>query len=133
MSKTTVFSTVLKKFGDKLIYANGAHETLYKSFVNSLENDHRVQVFFDASQDTGTLAQIAKIKVCIRELAKETGNTFEDTELEIKKASGLCIVKVIDGEKYLFCKSFGDCSKEDLSLAIQTIIQRGSFLNMNFN
>ena len=133
MNKDAIFSTVLKKFGDKLIYANGAHETLYKTFVNSLENDHMVQVFFDASKDDGSLAQIAKIKVCIRELAKETGSTFEDTEIEIKKASGLCITKVIDGEKYLFCKSFGDCSKTDLSLTIQTIIQRGSFLNMNFN
>lgn len=132
MSKEAIFSTVLRKVGDKLIYANGAHETIYKTFVNSLEEGHSVQVFFDASADDGTLAQLAKIKVCIRELAKETGNTFEDTEIEIKKASGLCLVRVIDGEKYIVIKSFGDCSKTDLSLAIQTIIQRGDFLGINF-
>jgi hypothetical protein len=132
MSKDAIFSTVLRKFGDKLIYANGAHESTYKTFVNSLEEGHSVQVFFDASKDDGTLAQLAKIKVCIRELAKYTGNTFEDTEIEIKKASGLCLIREIEGEKYIVIKSFGDCSKSDLSLAIQTIIQRGAFVNINF-
>lgn len=132
MSKDAIFSTVLRKSGDRMVYGNPAHEKLYRIFVDSLEEGHSAQVFFDASKDDGTLAQLAKIKVCIRELAKYTGNTFEDTEIEIKKASGLCIVREIDGEKYLWVKSFGDCSKSDLSLAIQTIIQKGDFLNINF-
>jgi len=132
MSKNAIFSTILKKFGDKLIYAKGVEEILYREFVNKLEEGHLIQVFFDASKDNGTLAQIAKIKVCIRELAKEVGNTFEDTELDIKKASGLCIIKEMDGEKFIFVKSFGDCSVDDLSLAIQTIIQRGDFVGINF-
>lgn len=132
MSKDAIFNTVLRKSGDRMIYANPAHEKLYRTFVDSLEEGHTAQVFFDASKDDGTLAQLAKIKVCIRELAKETGNTFEDTELEIKKASGLCIIRIIEGEKYIVIKSFGDCSKTDLSLAIQTIIQRGAFLGINF-
>jgi len=131
MSKDAIFSTILKRSGDRLIYAKNTDEALYKTFVESLEEEHLVHVFFDASKDNGTLAQLAKIKVCIREIAKETGNTFEDTEIEIKKASGLCIVRVVDGERYMFCKSFGDCSASDLSLAIQTIIQKGDFLNMN--
>jgi len=133
MSKDAIFNTMLKKFGDKLIYARQSDEVIYREFVNKLEEGHMIQVFFDASKDDGTLAQLAKIKVCIRELAKETGNTFEDTEIEIKKASGLCIVREIEGEKYIVIKSFGDCSKTDLSLAIQTIIQRGAFLGINFN
>lgn len=132
MSKNAIFSTILKKFGDKLIYAKGAEEILYREFVSKLEEGHLIQVFFDASKDDGTLAQIAKIKVCIRELAKELGNTFEDTELDIKKASGLCIIKEMDGEKFMIVRSFGDCSVDDLSLAIQTIIQRGDFVNINF-
>jgi len=132
MSKDAIFNTTLKKFGDKLIYSKQADEVLYREFVNKLEEGHLIQVFFDASKDDGTLAQIAKIKVCIRELAKETGDTFEDTEISIKKASGLCITRVIDGERYIIIKSFGDCSKTDLSLAIQTIIQRGDFLGINF-
>ena len=132
MSKNAIFSTILKKFGDKLIYAKGAEEILYREFVGKLEEGHLIQVFFDASKDDGTLAQIAKIKVCIRELAKELGNTFEDTELDIKKASGLCIIKEMDGEKFMIVRSFGDCSVDDLSLAIQTTIQRGDFVGINF-
>lgn len=132
MSKDAIFNTMLKKFGDKLIYAKQADEVIYREFVNKLEEGHMIQVFFDASKDDGTLAQLAKIKVCIRELAKETGNTFEDTELDIKKSSGLCLIRVIEGEKYIVIKSFGDCSKTDLSLAIQTIIQKGDFLGINF-
>jgi len=132
MSKNAIFSTILKKFGDKLIYVKGAEEILYREFVDKLEEGHLIQVFFDASKDDGTLAQIAKIKVCIRELAKELGNTFEDTELDIKKASGLCIIKEMDGEKFMIVRSFGDCSVDDLSLAIQTIIQRGDFVGINF-
>jgi len=132
MSKNAIFSTILKKFGDKLIYVKGAEEILYREFVDKLEEGHLIQVFFDASKDDGTLAQIAKIKVCIRELAKELGNTFEDTELDIKQASGLCIVKEVDGQKYMIVRSFADCSVSDLSLAIQTIIQRGDFVNINF-
>ena len=132
MSKDAIFKTVLRKVGDKLNYAKSTDEALFKSFVNSLDENSSIEVFFDASKDDGTLAQIAKIKVCIRDLAKEIGDTFEDVELEIKKASGLCIIKEINGEKYIFCKSFGDCSKSDLNLAIQTIIQRGDFVGCNF-
>lgn len=131
--KNAIFSTILRESEGRLVYLNPAHEVMYKTFVGALEKGHLVEVFFDANMDDGTLAQIAKIKACIRELAKETGNTFEDTQLEIKKATGLCVIKTIEGEKYMVCKSFGDCSKSDLSLAIQTIIERGKFLGINFH
>jgi hypothetical protein len=87
-----------------------------------------IHAFFDANLDDGTLTQIAKVKACIRELAKETGSTFESTERDIKIASGLCFDK--DGEAY--CRSFADCSKDELSLTIQTIIERGDFVGINF-
>lgn len=131
-SKDSMLSVTLKKFGDKLIYMKGVDETIYKEFVNSLEQGHVVHAFFDANSDDGTLAQLAKVHACIRELAKETGYSFEDMKLEIKKASGLCIIKEIDGEKFLYCKSFGDCSKSELSLAMEAIIERGDFVKLNF-
>lgn len=131
--KQALLHVQLKKFGDNLIYVKSADEILYKQFLESLGENQRIDVFYESIVDSGTLAQIAKIKVCIRELAKETGNTFEDMQIEIKKASGLCTVREIDGEKYMICKSFADCSKSDLSLTIQTLIQRGEFLGLNFN
>lgn len=132
MGKDAMFSTVLRKAGNKLVYDQSAQEALYKTFVQSLEEGQVVQIFFDAGTDDGNLAQLAKIHKCIRELAKDTGVTFEDMKLEIKKAAGLCVIKEFDGDRFMICKSFGDASKDDLSMVIQTIIQKGDFVGINF-
>ena len=50
----------------------------------------------------------------------------------IKEKSGLCIKKVRNEQLYIELKSFGDCSKEELSLAINTIIEIGKFVNIDF-
>lgn len=128
MSQEAIHSVILKKSGNKLIYKNPNDEGLYKLFVDKLSEDHLVQVFFEANLSDGTYTQISKIKVCIRELAKEIGDTFEDVEREIKTASGLS--SEVNGE--IEYKSFADCSKDELSLTIQTLIQRGDFVNINF-
>lgn len=130
-SKDAMYSVILKKEGDKLSYRNAADEISYRMFVKALEEGHIVEVFFDASVDSGTLAQIAKIKVCIREMAKFVGTTFEDMEFLIKKASGLCVVKNVEGDAFIKCKSCADASKEELGLMIQTILDKGDFLGMN--
>lgn len=103
----------------------------YETFLKTLEQDQSVEVFLESNPDDGTLTQIAKIKVCIRELAKEVGETFEEMQVQVKRSSGLCVAKKIGDERYLICKSFGDCSKEELSMAIETIITMGDALNMN--
>ncbi len=105
--------------------------TKYEAFLKTLEQDQSVEVFLESNPDDGTLTQIAKIKVCIRELAKEVGETFEEMQVQVKRSSGLCVAKKIGGDNYLICKSFGDCSKEELSMAIETIIAMGDNLNMN--
>jgi hypothetical protein len=78
----------------------------------------------DSNVDNGTLAQIAKIHACIRELAIELGYTFDDMKAEVKRRNGMLI-----NDK---CKSFADCSKEELALVIQSIIQIGDLANINF-
>ena len=103
----------------------------YDAFLKTLEQGQSVEVFLESNPDDGTLTQIAKIKVCIRELAKEVGETFEEMQVQVKRSSGLCVAKKIGDERYLICKSFGDCSKEELSMAIETIITMGDTLNMN--
>jgi hypothetical protein len=105
--------------------------TKYDAFLKTLEQEQSVEVFLESNPDDGTLTQIAKIKVCIRELAKEVGETFEEMQVQVKRSSGLCVAKKIGGDNYLICKSFGDCSKEELSMAIETIIAMGDNLNMN--
>jgi len=128
MSQEAVHSVILKKSGNKLIYKNPNDEGLYKLFVDKLSEDHLVHLFFEANLTDGTYTQISKIKVCIRELAKEIGDTFENVEKEIKTATGLSS-EVNGVTEY---KSFADCSKDELSLTIQTLIERGDFVNINF-
>lgn len=131
--KNLIFTGKLKKQGGRLVYPNSGSAKLYEEFVKNIDEDQSVDVFFDAHKDDGTLAQIAKIKVCIRALATETGDTFEDTQFMVKERSGLCIKKIRHDQLYIELKSFGDCSKEELALAIQTIIEMGRFLNMNLS
>lgn len=112
--------------------ATQATANKYKLFLETMQQDQRAEVFIESNADTGTLPQIAKIHACIRELAKEMGYSFEDMKLEVKKMSGLCVEKVLHGERYLVCKSFGDASIEELALTIQTIVELGDSVNINF-
>ncbi len=127
-----MLSVHLIKKGGKLVHKINSANLDYLRFVGALQEGQLVEAFFDANVDDGTLAQLAKIHKCIRELAKEVGETFEDMKIQIKKASGLCIRKSIDGDNYLICKSFGDCSKSELGLVLEEIIRRGEFVNINF-
>lgn len=122
---------LVKKDG-KLVHKQGAMGELYSDFIAHLKEGQVVEVFFDANVDDGTLAQLAKLHKCIRELAKEVGETFEDMKLQIKRSAGLCVRKSLDGEDYLICKSFGDCSKDELALAIEAVIKKGDFVGINF-
>jgi hypothetical protein len=112
-------------------FANKYDAKAYKYFLDSLSEGQVFEVFLDAQRDDGILAQLAKIHKCIREIAHHTGNSFEDIKLEVKKKAGLCIKKNIDGELFMICKSFGDSSKEELSLAIRTIEELGDFVGAN--
>ena len=130
--KDLMFSGKLTKSGEHLVYTITSQETQFKEFKKSLEEGQIVEVFMDANCDNGTLAQIAKIHACIRMLAKETGDTFEDMKIRVKNKSGFCVKIELDGEKFVHCKSFGDASVEDLGLVIQTIIEMGAYLNIVF-
>lgn len=104
----------------------------HEAFVDGLVEGQIVDGFYDANKDDGTLAQLAKVHACIRQLAIDTGDNFEDLKFEVKKMSGLCVAKEINGEKFLVCKSFSKCSKEELGLVIETIIQIGDTVGINF-
>jgi hypothetical protein len=112
----------IKKDG-KLI-ACSPTESHYKNFIDTLQEGQKVDVFMESNVDTGTLAQIAKIHVCIRQLAKDLGYTFEEMKDEIKRKNGMKI-----NDEY---KSFADCSKDELGLVIESIIQVGDLVNINF-
>ncbi len=121
--KKGILNIKLTKQDGKLIHKDGNDSALYKIFVDALEDGQSVDVFFDAHVDNGTYAQISKLKVSIRELATESGHSFEEMQLLVKEKAGLC------WEDH--CKSFALCSIEELNLAIQAAIEIGDLLNLN--
>lgn len=121
--KKGVLNIKLTKKDGKLIHEDGTDSSLYKIYVESLQEGQSVDVFFDAHVDNGTYAQISKLKVSIRELATESGHTFEEMQFMVKEKAGLC------WEDH--CKSFALCSIEELNLAIQAAIEIGDHLNLN--
>lgn len=121
--KKGVLNIKLTKQDGKLIHADASDASLYKIFIEALEEGQSVDVFFDAHVDNGTYAQISKLKVSIRELATESGHSFEEMQTIVKERAGLC------WEGY--CKSFAVCSIDELNLAIQSAIEIGEHLNLN--
>ena len=67
------------------------------------------------------------------ELVKSVGgvidnlHTSKEEKLEAKRKTGLCFVR----DKQEYCKSFKDCSKQELNLVIQSLIEMGDFANTN--
>lgn len=127
--KDNITTVKLVKRNNKLIYLNQGMQAVHKEFINSLAEGQVVEVFFEAYQDDGTNLQLAKIHASIRKLANETGSTFEEMKFEIKRRTGLAR-GMFENPDYV--KSFGDCSLDELSLVIQTIIEAGDFVNINF-
>ena len=129
--KDNMFSTSLQKVDGKMIYVIPADEKLYKLFVDNLVPGQTADVFFDANKDDGTLAQLAKIHKCIREIAKETGNDFEDIKDFIMKKTGFVFDKEILGETVTKRKSWSKASKEDLGFVIEALIKIGDLVSVN--
>jgi hypothetical protein len=116
-----------KKEGS-VLKPDGAKEAAkYQRMLESLEEGVKVHAMLEIINDDHSLVQLAKVHALIRELAHCTGNNFEDVKLEVKRKAGLT-VKSTDstGSKIEFVKSFADCSKEQLSMAIQTCIEIGN-------
>ena len=124
--KANLFANLTKRDG-KLEYNVKAQETIYNKFVEDLPEGAKVEIFISISGDNGTNAQIAKIHVSIRQIANDLGYSFSEMKLLIKRKAGLCFNK--NGTEY--CKSFGDCSKEELNSVIQEIIELGDEVGSN--
>jgi hypothetical protein len=130
--KHNIFHGKFIKTGNDKLSPVSSSEAKYKEFVKHIEVGQTVEIFLESNKDDGTLAQLAKIHVCLRELGKEIGYTFEEIKLEMLKMSGLCFLTQHQGQTVLFCKNLGDCSKEELSLMIEAIIKAGDTAGIKF-
>ncbi len=94
-------------------------------FIKGLQEGETVVITYEVQTEDATYAQISKVHKHIRELANYTGDSFEDMKLQVKLRAGLCT----DTN----CKSFSECSKEELSMAIQASIEIGDLVNFNLH
>lgn len=98
----------------------------YQKFLNNLPDGVKLEIFIGVSGDKGSNPQLARLHAMIREIAQEIGYTFEEAKLVVKRKAGLCFTK----NKEEYCKSFGQCDKDELNLAIQACIEIGDFSGM---
>jgi hypothetical protein len=131
MKKDGMFKGSLKKVGDKLVYIKTGDQEKYKEFVREVEAGAHIDIFMEINSADGTLAQLAKVHKCIRVIAAQTGNTFDDIKIVIKDMSGLVVKRTVMDKEYMDWKSFGNCSRDDLNLAIQACIDLGDQFTLN--
>jgi hypothetical protein len=115
----------VRKENKQLVIVNEMSKSKLDLFVKSLDEGQVVSVNYEVITADKTYAQLSKLMKCIREVATYTGDTFESVKYEVKVRSGLCI----NGQ----CKSFADCSKDEMSLAIQSIIEIGDIVGFNLH
>jgi len=94
-------------------------------FIKGLQEGETVVITYEVQTADHSYAQLSKLHKCIRELANYVGESFDDMKLQVKIKAGLCTDTS--------CKSFSDCSKEELSMAIQAVIEIGELLNFSLH
>jgi len=116
------------KRGSKLKLLTIEDATKYFQLEKDLAEGEIVEVYITKieNEDDKTSGQLAKVHACIRELARETGHTFEEMKEIVKEKAGLYDPA---SKEY---KSFADCDKKELSDAIQTCIELGNIIGYYF-
>lgn len=126
----------MNHFTGKYVKRNGQLEMVgltrskqYEVFVSDIPDGQMVDCFYELQQDDGTIPQLAKLHVMMKHLANHLGYSVEDMKLLVKDKAGLCLARELSGKEYFLAKSFGECSREELSLAITAAIQIGEEVN----
>ena len=92
-------------------------------FIQGMDEGDTIIITYEVQNDDASYAQVSKVHKHIRELASYTGGSFEDMKLQVKLRAGLC--------NNSDCKSFADCSKEEVSMAIQASIEIGELVGFS--
>ena len=116
-----MFSGKFIKKNGKIIFNSPQDKLAYEIFVDKIPEGQLIEMYIDLANTDHSKAQLAKVHACIRELAKESGYTFDEMKCLVKDHAGLAYK---DGAMINY-KSFGDCSKDELMLAIEACIQIG--------
>jgi hypothetical protein len=123
-----MFTVKLIKQDGKLVYPDDKSKLNYQIFLDKLSEGQKVEMYMELADTDHSVAQLAKVHACIRHLAKESGYTFEEMKILVKQQSGLCY----NAGHADYCKSFSECSKDELALAIEACVAIGRD-NYNIN
>lgn len=123
-----MLSVKLVKKDGKLTYPDDKARLAYQIFLDKIPEGQKIEMYLGLADADHSVAQLAKVHACIRELAKESGYTFDEMKKIVKDQSGLCY----DGGGAIVYKSFADCSKDELILAILACIEIGENYNITF-
>ncbi len=93
-----------------------------QAFIDSLPEGAKVECFYSFVIDPSekSLGQLAKVHVLIKQLATDTGHSNDEIKTFVKQKCSLMDLET--GQP----KSFKDCSKSELSNAIQACIEIGN-------
>ena len=108
-----------------LINSKALDKIKLDTLLNQMKEGDQVEVTYELPHEKASNGQKAKVKICIRKLAEETGNTVEEMETLVKQKAGLVMGREL--------MSFGDCTKEEVSRAIQVCIELGDVLSVNLH
>jgi len=108
---SVTYKAILIKKNGKLVNKSNAYKTIYLDFVKNLKEGAELEIYIEPIANNATSGQIAKVHTMIRVIASSTGNEFGDIKDIIKERAGF--------KAGSFSKSFAECSKEDIELAIE--------------
>jgi hypothetical protein len=117
MANLLPVSVKFKKENKELVVADKISQVKLDMFVKQLEDGQKLVVTYEVVNDDASYSQISKLHKCIRELANYSGMSMDDMKLYVKNEAGL-----VKGDSVI---SFADCSKEEISTAIQACISIG--------
>lgn len=124
----------LKKVNGKLVHIKDVNKKIYQSFIDGLPEGAIVEFYIELQSENGNLAQLAKVHAMIRSLSNHSGLTFEEMKLVVKNQAGMCYTSLdSNGKETLICKSFKECSSQELNLAIQAAQEIGQKIGFLVN
>lgn len=110
-------SIFLKKEDGKLVPKSVQDKIMLKHYVDNMEEGSVVKVTYE-DYSLGSYAQISKLQASIREISNYLGYSIDEVKDIVKHKANLYAE---DGN----LKSFADCSKEELSQAIECLMKLG--------
>lgn len=114
--------------GGKLTPVDGAVMNHYIAFLKNFKDGDIIEMYLEHHTYDKTNIQLAKLYVCMKELASFTGHSLADIKTFIKDETGLFISQkdIKTNEITKIYRSFADCSKDEVSASIQTCITMGA-------